>query len=220
MTKAPHPRVVLVHGMGRTAASMVPLARALQRAGFEPHRVGYASRTSTIAECAETLATRVRALDAIDAPIHFVGHSLGNILIRWILHHERPRHVGRIVMLAPPNQGSALADRLAPTWVSKVLRPLPELTTGDASVPKRLPPPGADVEFGVIAGEWDGKVQIAETHLDGERDHVVVRSGHTFIMARPAVHALILRFLTTGAFGARGKPSAAAEHRKVSSRSI
>jgi hypothetical protein len=83
--------------------------------------------------------------------------------------------------------------------VSYVLRPLPELTTRSSSTVRSIPPP-LDVEFGVIAGDRDNKVRVEETHLDGEKDHIVVSSGHTFIMARPTVHKLILRFLSAGSF--------------------
>ena len=52
---------------------------------------------------------------------HFIAHSLGNILIRKLLSDierddpDRPQtawRVGRIVMLGPPNQGSAMANLL------------------------------------------------------------------------------------------------------------
>lgn len=195
-------QVVLIHGMGRTAVSMLPLARALTRAGYHTHRFGYASRSMTVTEAAEGLAARVARLEAAHpgARIHFVGHSLGNILVRWVLEHRRPTRPGRVVMLAPPNQGSSVADRLAESWVAWVLRPLPELTTRPTSTVRSLPPAPPEVEIGVIAGDRDGKVTVEETHLTGETDHVVVESGHTFIMARPAVHALVLRFLASGAF--------------------
>lgn len=192
--------VLLVHGMGRTAASMLLLSVALRRAGYRPLLFGYPSRTRTVAESAEALAARVGAVARTPGvPLHFVGHSLGNILIRWVIHHARPVGLGRIVMLAPPNQGAALADRLASSWVAQVLRPLPELTTRPSSTARAIPPPSG-VQLGVIAGDRDNKVRVEETHLEGETDHVVVASGHTFIMSRPAVHRLVLRFLDRGSF--------------------
>jgi triacylglycerol lipase len=202
MTARAGEHVMLVHGMGRTSASMVLLARALEREGYVAHRFGYASRTSTVREAAERLAAHARAIagDRTCARLHFVGHSLGNILIRWVMHNDRPSNAGRIVMLAPPNQGSSVADRLADGWAGTVLRPLAELTTRATSTARAIPPPSG-IEFGVIAGDRDNKVSVAETHLEGEADHVIVESGHTFIMARPAVHRLILRFLETGSFG-------------------
>ena len=60
-----------------------------------------------------------------------------------------------------------------------------------------MPP---SVEVGVIAGEHDGKVSVAESHLPGERDHAVVPSAHTFIMVREDVQRLVATFLEDGTF--------------------
>jgi triacylglycerol esterase/lipase EstA (alpha/beta hydrolase family) len=105
--------VVLVHGMGRTARSMEPMRAALDSAGFDVINIGYSSYCCGIAELG--VAVR-RELEARRLPahtrVHFVGHSLGNIIVRWILTQpDPPAGVGRIVMLAPPNQGSHEADR-------------------------------------------------------------------------------------------------------------
>lgn len=192
--------VVLVHGLGRTPLSMLPLAWALEREGYRVVNWGYPSVGLTVPELGERLA---RELDEVErdhtpARVHLVGHSLGNIIIRWVLAHQPPAHAGHVVMLAPPNRGSASADRYAP-WLGWLLTPLPELTTGEGSTARSLATP-AGVEIGVIAGERDGKVRVEETHVEGETAHRVVSSHHTFIMALPAVHALVIRFLRTGSF--------------------
>jgi triacylglycerol lipase len=190
--------VFLVHGMGRTPLSMFLLARRLERAGYRVATYGYWSTAGTVADLGRGLARRVRAL-AGDAPaIHFAGHSLGNIVVRWMLAHDRPERVGRAVMLAPPNQGSAVADRMAP-WVGWLLPHIRELRTAPGTTARTLPLPD-DVEVGIIAGEWDGKVLVHETHLDGARDHAVVPCRHTFIMNRADVHRMICTFLRDGRF--------------------
>lgn len=193
--------VVLVHGMGRTSISMAPLAFALSSRGYAPSRFGYPSRTVEIAAAGRSLADHVRRLVEGRSPssVHLVGHSLGGILIRWLIAHERPPRLGRVVMLAPPNQGSSVADRIASGWASRFFRPLPDLTTRPSSMARNIPTP-TDIEIGIIAGDRDNKVSVEETHLSGQKDHVVVASGHTFIMARPTVHRLVLRFLETGSF--------------------
>jgi pimeloyl-ACP methyl ester carboxylesterase len=204
--------VVLVHGMGRTPLSMLPMAVALRRQGYEVLNFGYSSYGPSVAEIAAKLGAEVRAARGDDRPrrVHFVGHSLGNIVVRWMLEYERPAGLGRVVMLAPPNQGSRLADRLEGP-LGWLLEPLTELTTDSLSTARSLPPPEG-VEFAILAGDRDGKVSVAETFLPGAREHRVVPSRHTFIMLRPSVVEMTGRFLRTGSLEGPD-PAAPAPHR-------
>jgi triacylglycerol esterase/lipase EstA (alpha/beta hydrolase family) len=191
--------VVLVHGMGRTRASMWLLGRALEAEGYRVLNWGYSSYAHTVPALGERLAADVTERAAGAPRVHFVGHSLGNVIVRWTLAHRRPGRAGRVVMLAPPNQGSAAADRYG-SYLAWLMPPITELRTGRGSTVRSLPAPRG-VEVGVVAGSRDGKVSVAETHLDGERDHVVVPAGHSFLMDRRDVRRYTLRFLRTGRFG-------------------
>ena len=151
-----------------------------------------------------------------DAPrLHFVGHSLGGVLTRALLAEQRPENLGRVVMLAPPNQGSEIVDSLANSaafgWV---LGPTAsQLGTDRESLPNRLPPP--DYELGVIAGvesvnpvgssmlpgEDDGTVSVERAKLPGMTDFVTVPYSHTFIMRAKEVADLTIHFLRHGRFG-------------------
>jgi alpha-beta hydrolase superfamily lysophospholipase len=200
--------VLLVHGMGRTPISMFLLGRRLERAGYRVASFGYLSTTGTVADLGAALARRVHALAGEAPHVHFVGHSLGNIIVRWMLANERPVRPGRVVMLAPPNQGAAVADRWA-RWVGWAMPHIHELRTHPHTTARTLPLPD-DVDVGIIAGQHDGKVRVHETHLDGARDHAVVPSYHTFIMNRADVHQLICAFLRHGRFAGAGAESSAA----------
>lgn len=191
--------VVLLHGLGRTRLSMIPLEWALEREGYRVVNLGYSSYTAGISGIGAALALRIDSAVAEHRParVHLVGHSLGTVLTRWILANRRPDRVGRVVMLAPPNRGSASADRFSP-WLGWLLRPLPELATDTSSTARRLGAP-LGVEVGIVAGEFDGKVTLAETELPGA-ERVVVPASHTFLMARPDVQRLVLRFLREGSF--------------------
>jgi triacylglycerol lipase len=196
----PRELVVLVHGMGRTPASMWVLARALRSRGYRVLNWGYSSYTKAVPELGGRLGRDAAAALGAAPALHFVGHSPGTVLIRWVLANERPPRVGRVVLLAPPNRGSARADAAAP-YLSWLLPPLTDLGSGPETASVKLHAP-AGVEVGIIAGAADRTVAVAETRLDGARGHVLVPSGHTFIMMRRDVLRLILAFLRSGTFAA------------------
>lgn len=190
--------VVLAHGMGRTVLSMLPLEVALERSGYRVLNYGYSSYGPSIAQISEDLAGALAAeLSERPAPrVHFVGHSLGNIIVRHLLDVSPPSaELGRFVMLAPPNQGSAMADTFAP-YLGWLLPPISELRTRESTV-VHLPPPDG-VRFAIVAGRRDGKVSLREACLPGADAYAVVPSGHTFIAVHPAVIRLVRDYLGDG----------------------
>ncbi len=209
--------VVLLHGLARTAASMDAMQQALAEAGFETANIDYPSRHHTVEELAATVVPEgvesCRARQGVER-IHFVTHSLGGILVRQFLAGNELDELGRVVMLAPPNQGSAAVDELRHLpgfdWLNGPAGR--QLGKGENSVPLRLGP--ADFELGIIAGSRtidpvtsavldnpdDGRVSVADTRLEGMRDFVVVEHSHAFIMRMREPIELTIRFLTRGSF--------------------
>ena len=47
----------------------------------------------------------------------------------------------------------------------------------------------------LIAGDDDGIVGVAETRLERQHEHLVVRGMHTFLMTRPEVLRAVIAFL-------------------------
>lgn len=188
--------VVLLHGMGRSPLSMAALDVSLRRAGYRVLNVGYNSQRPSVAEIGAQVTAEIEdALEDEPAPrVHYVGHSLGTVVVRWIAANGAPGTSGRAVFLAPPSQGSASADRWA-DWIGWALPPIRELrTTGGTAVDLGAPD---GLEVAVIAGSRDRKVSVEETCLEGA-DHAVIPSGHTVIMLRPRVLRMVRGFLATG----------------------
>ena len=210
--------VVLLHGMIRTPSSMATMEEALMDAGYKTANVGYPSREHPIERLAtmavEQGLARCRSVTGIDR-IHFVTHSLGGILVRQYLEEGDVPELGRVVMLGPPNQGSAAADAMRDMpgyqWLNGPAGV--QLGKGDESVPLRLGP--ADFELGVIAGNRtvdpitsavlddpdDGRVSVDDTRLEGMDDFVIVDESHALMMRAPSAIRLTLRFLNEGSFG-------------------
>jgi triacylglycerol lipase len=214
-SRAGAPALVLLHGLGRTRWSLWPVAREATRRGYRVHNLGYPSRRDPIERLAESIGQRIREI-ARDAPVDVVTHSMGGIVLRAAVATNAlpPQMLRRVVMLAPPNHGSELADRLRDFRVYRFATGPAgqQIGTRDDSLPRRLPPP--PFEVGIIAGrrggnpvfarvlgaENDGKVTVDATRLDGMRDLVVVDRAHTFIMWAPDVLTQIFAFLESGQF--------------------
>ena len=207
---------ILLHGLGRTERSMNKLEQRLLASGYQVWNGGYASTSASIPVLSErAIGSGLRDCEARQAEtIHFVTHSLGGILVRHYLQSNEIRSLGRIVMLAPPNAGSEVADELKKfSWFGELLGPAALALGTDAdSLPNRLAPiPG---EIGIIAGnstsdpwfspmipgEDDGKVSVSRTRLPEMKDFLVVDAGHTFIMRDELVIGQVLQFLRQGRF--------------------
>jgi alpha-beta hydrolase superfamily lysophospholipase len=173
----------------------------------------YRSLRRTIAEHAGDFARDVAPRLASSPKVHFVTHSLGGIIVRLFLAtHDLP-NLGRVVMLAPPNGGSEVADILRDAPIVSCVKPVREL--GTDGIARTLPP--AHFPLGVIAGSrshiplfarWmknvpnDGVVAVDRTRLEGMRDFVVLSRTHTFLPWSPDAIGQAMRFLESGRFSA------------------
>lgn len=206
--------VVMLHGMARTARSMVPLARDLQRAGYRVRNIGYPTRRYDVAGLVEHYVRPAVSGCGTAHPVHVVTHSLGGILVRYYLQHNGLPPGSRVVMLAPPNQGSEVADYVRHwppyRWLMGAVGQ--QLGTGSDSIVHRLRP--IPVEVGIIAanrslqpwfsrllpGDDDGAVSVTSTRLPEMRDFIVMESTHSLMMFNAEVRRQVLYFLENGHF--------------------
>ncbi len=211
VTSAEGEMVVLLHGIGRTAGSMSVPASLLAEKGYAIDNIDYPSRSAPIARLAEGVNERLKAEKAgTNAKLHFVTHSMGGLIVRHLVKEFRPPNLGRVVMLAPPNQGSEIADFLGDNFLfKKVYGPAGQdlRTRNESSGP-------VDFPLGVIAGTKsidpisslllsgpnDGKVTVESTKVKGMTDHIILPVNHTFLMRDARVLRQIEAFLEKGAF--------------------
>jgi hypothetical protein len=149
---------------------------------------------------------------------------MGGIVLRqWIASQPPAVNLGRVVMLAPPNAGSEVSDRLAnfPPYRWFIGVNARRLGTRVTDLPRSLGPwPAGAPPLGIIAGDrsvnplfsaWlpgpdDGKVTVASTRLAGMADFVVLHHSHTWLAWRADTAGQVVSFLREGRFD----PTAAA----------
>jgi pimeloyl-ACP methyl ester carboxylesterase len=206
--------VVLLHGLGRTDRAMRPLAEALAAAGYRVHNLAYPSLAEEPEELVAIVTRQIDACCARAERLHVVTHSLGGLLARASLARAPRANLGRVVMLAPPNHGSAYVDlaREVDLPAAERVPAIAALGTDPAGFALALPAPTYPVgviagtrtlnplDAVVVAGPSDGAVSVASAQLDGMTDFLLVDATHSSIRRKPAVHAQVIAFLRSGRF--------------------
>ena len=214
----PREHVILLHGLCRTTKSMTKMARALEAENYTVHNLAYPSRKQTIEDLSEAYLWPILrdCMSQKASRIHFVTHSMGGILVRdYVSRHPEQESLGKLVMLAPPNDGSEVADRLRNwrfyQWLNGPAGQ--QLGTDAHSLPRKLGP--VTLPTGIIAGDrsinWinsltmiqgkdDGKVSVASSKVEGMADHLVVHVTHPMIMKHKGVIRQTIHFLREGTF--------------------
>ena len=196
--------VVLAPGLWMPGATMALLAARLVRAGYRPRIFAYRGRSPLDANV-ERLAQF-----AGDAPAHYVGHSLGGLLILETLNRHPGIAVRSALLLGSPVRGCLAGRRFgkhhAGRWLMGACGPLWEEREARW---RRIEPLGVIAgtlslgfgrAFGRLPGENDGVVCVSETAVDGMTARVLVHQGHSLLGVSGRVGRLAERFLETGRF--------------------
>lgn len=119
------PSIVFIHGFLLGKHHMAPIARSLQCTGFDFYFFSYPSRQDFIECHAANLNCFLQsiALAKPGAPIYFVTHSIGGLLLRAAINtpcYPEEGLMGRAVLLAPPNRGALLAREFKNNFLVKL----------------------------------------------------------------------------------------------------
>lgn len=206
--------VVILHGIFRSSRHMRKLAAYLCLQGYEVLNLDYPSTEYKLEELVEIIWQDISARLTQDKPVHFVGYSMGGLLVRAVLSKFHPPKLGRIVLLGTPNKGSEVADFLQNNYLyRKLYGPAgQQLITDQSSIQHLFKP--VDYELGIIAGSWsidpissflikgndDGKVSIQSTKLEGMQDHIIIPTTHTWFPHNKEVQRQTAYFLQDGTF--------------------
>lgn len=209
--------VLVLHGLGQGRQSMQPLVDYLRNTlDATVLSIGYASPRAGLEVHAETLDEVIDQLPEATS-LSFVGHSLGNLVVRrWMSMAPASTlaRVQKMVMLGPPNQGSELARLASKMWFLAMLTdgPTRQLGADWEQVGSQLAvPPCA---FGIVAGgtgddrgmsmlltgDDDAIVRVEETRLEGAAGFLLLPVHHADMMRSKAVQQAAVCFLNEGRF--------------------
>lgn len=209
---AAKPCVILLHGLGQTHHAMSGLANYLELNNYIVVNIDYPSTKKPIKELAKSHISLMlkECLKHNPKNINFVTHSLGGVVLREFLHSHNLSNIGAIVMLAPPNHGSEIADLLQHNFLFKILLgpAAQELTTAKNSTPNSLPN-SLPYPLGIIAGNFnfniinklifhgenDGKVSTSSTQMNNMKDFIILPVSHIFMFRNKLVKKQVLNFL-------------------------
>ncbi|MEA1992737.1 MAG: alpha/beta fold hydrolase [Thermodesulfobacteriota bacterium] len=201
--------VILVHGLWMNGMEMSLLRHRLNRFGYRPWSFRYSSTRLDLEEIATRLNTFVEQVPA--KTIHFVGHSLGGLVILKLFEVFSSQRPGRIVALSPPYQGSETARRLIlfPGGRNLIGRCIIELLDGNVptwSGERDLGVIGGTLNFGfgrligAVGRSGDGTIRLEEMRIPEARDFITIRVSHMGLVVSRKVAVETYHFLEHGRF--------------------
>jgi pimeloyl-ACP methyl ester carboxylesterase len=203
--------VVYVHGLWLTGHESLVLRRRLEREfGYRVHPFHYRTVSAPMAEVTERLADFVREL--APTTLHFVGHSLGGLVIYRMLERYPDHPPGRVVFLGTPAVASRAAVRTARMrWAA----PLVGRCASEELLTEHARKWQATRDLGIIAGtrrlglgqfvahfdeDCDGTIAVSETRLPGATDHITLPVSHMGMLLSARVATEVGTFLEKGRF--------------------
>jgi len=195
--------VVIVHGLLHRAVMMRKAAKTLHR--LRPDDIylyDYRTTRKGIYEHGNDFASFLADLNKIYPEIAIITHSMGGLVTRVALQQpQAAAKVKTVVMIAPPNHGSAVAAR----WVEKfapapwLVKPLPDLSDHPESIVHRLPGISG-AHLGIITMRHDRKVAMDSSWLDGAAAQLIMDGRHCRVLFDPEVIKAADFFINNGFF--------------------
>jgi pimeloyl-ACP methyl ester carboxylesterase len=193
--------------------SLVLKSRLAQEFALSLHAFRYSAVFSGMSSITASLADFVRELAAPE--VHFVGHSLGGLVIHRFLERFPDQPPGRVVFLGTPGVASRAAlhaSRFAPiahlmgqSVAEELLQPRERRWThaDPLGIVAGTQPVGLGQFLAHFDEENDGTVAVSETRMAGATDHIVLPVSHLAMLVSARVAHETGLFLTQGHFSLR-----------------
>lgn len=204
--------VVLVHGLWMSGFELRVLKHRLEADGqLRAVAFSYPSLSGSMNDHVRGLLDFAREQDVPE--LHFVGHSLGGLVILRALQLTDDLPPGRAVLLGTPSQGSKAAQgvaRIVPFGKTLLgaavnaecveFEPREWRGHRDVGVIAGSMGLGLGRLFADLNADHDGTVLVEETKLPGAKDHIILSTSHTGMLFSAEVAEQAGRFLRNGSF--------------------
>ncbi len=205
--------IILLHGLFFHGSLMKYMSFRLENMGYDVICPSYKTVNKSMDENAKDVINYIISKNIRTNKLHFVGHSLGGILIRKIYELSPDIFTGRIVTLGSPHKGSDTAKTIKKIADSININILGKSYLGalDGDIHKWK----GDIELGSIAGTKsiglaniirnlefpnDGTVSVNETILENATDYIEISCSHTSLVYSSAAFFQVDYFLQNGIF--------------------
>ena len=203
--------VVLAHGLGRSDVAMWRFTQRLENTGYLVCTLDYSSIGQSVESVLDSTTKQIDLCISSAPKVHFIGHSLGGLVIRSYLQNHKGfiegDHLGEVVLIGTPNKGSELADYYSGSWLMEIGGEISQaLVTGENSLGNQLEE--LDINIGVIAGTKtnsltndvfngpnDGLVSVESTKLKNMSDFIAIEVGHSNMRYNEEVAEQTIYFL-------------------------
>jgi pimeloyl-ACP methyl ester carboxylesterase len=205
--------IYLLHGLGRSKFAMWVLASRLEDAGFFVNNIGYSSINQSPEEILLDVSEQINeSMPKNNQTVHFVGHSLGGLMIRAYLNRTQVNNLGRVVLIGTPNKGTPVVDKYQDTWWINMFGPMTlALSTDKENFPNSIADPYYPVGIiagisedtnneDIIPGQDDGLVPLESTKMNGMTDFIIIESSHWMLRYDRDVASQTIEFLRHGRF--------------------
>ncbi len=200
--------VILVHGLWNGSWALRALSHRLQRKGFKSSHFAYPAISASLDAHASSLYEFASNTQA--KRLHFLGHSLGGLVILHMMSKTPDLPPGRIVLLGSPLGGSVVARRMQnlPGFGKLLGDARTALESGYSRLPKDRGTGmiagsmgiGLGLFMGGTGGSGDGTVSLVETSIPNLQDRIVLPVSHTGLLFSAKVARHTVNFLETGRF--------------------
>jgi pimeloyl-ACP methyl ester carboxylesterase len=206
--------VVLVHGLWMNGLELAVLGHRLRgEHGYDVRTFSYATMSGSATDVCRSLAAFASGAAEEGRVVHFVGHSLGGVLVyRTLSEFGSGKFAGNAVLLGSPVNGSkaargaarfqALRPLLGPHVLSELADPPPRRWAGRnrmGAIAGTLRV-GTGQFFAHFDEDNDGTVGVSETRIPGLADHLVLPHSHFGMLAARDVAEQVAHFLRNGCF--------------------